>query len=140
MNDVDTNNNSEKLYNIKIEDFESQGYSFSYSLYNRMSEEGKNEADNLFDGIPTDISLASEFMKIISEKCSKNDQYVLPGTAISEAIFRILIANQNQPMSILDIHSKLANVWSSVIYLKNLSETVVIRVMEGDNQYGFSSE
>ena len=140
MNDVDTNNNSEKLYNIKIEDFESKGYSFSYSLYNRMSEEGKNEADNLFDGIPTDISLASEFMKIISEKCSKNDQYVLPGTAISEAIFRILIANQNQPMSILDIHSKLANVWSSVIYLKNLSETVVIRVMEGDNQYGFSSE
>ena len=95
---------------------------------------------NKFDGIPTDISLASEFMKIISEKCSKNDQYVLPGTAISEAIFRILIAIQNQPMSILDIHSKLANVWSSVIYLKNLSETVVIRVMEGDNQYGFSSE
>ena len=43
-------------------------------------------------------------------------------------------------MSILDIHSKLANVWSSVSYLKNLSETVVIRVMEGDNQYGFSSE
>ena len=140
MNDVDTNNSSEKLYNIKVEDFESKGYSFSYSLYNRMSEEGKNEADNLFDGIPTDISLASEFMKIISEKCSKNDQYVLPGTAISEAIFRILIANQNQHMSILDIHSKLANVWSSVIYLKNLSETVVIRVMEGDNQYGFSSE
>ena len=140
MNDVDTNNSSEKLYNIKVEDFESKGYSFSYSLYNRMSEEGKNEADNLFDGIPTDISLASEFMKIISEKCSKNDQYVLPGTAISEAIFRILIANQNQPMSILDIHSKLANVWSSVIYLKNLSETVVIRIMEGDNQYGFSSE
>ena len=140
MNDVDTNNSSEKLYNIKVEDFESKGYSFSYCLYNRMSEEGKNEADNLFDGIPTDISLASEFMKIISEKCSKNDQYVLPGTAISEAIFRILIANQNQPMSILDIHSKLANVWSSVIYLKNLSETVVIRVMEGDNQYGFSSE
>ena len=140
MNDVDTNNSSEKLYNIKVEDFESKGYSFSYSLYNRMSEEGNNEADNLFDCIPTDISLASEFMKIISEKCSKNDQYVLPGTAISEAIFRILIANQNQPMSILDIHSKLANVWSSVIYLKNLSETVVIRVMEGDNQYGFSSE
>ena len=140
MNDVDTNNSSEKLYNIKVEDFESKGYSFSYSLYNRMSEEGKNEADNLFDGIPTDISLASEFMKIISEKCSKNDQYVLPGTAISEAIFRILIANQNQPMSILDIHSKLANVWSSVIYLKNLSETVVIRVLEGDNLYGFSSE
>ena len=140
MNDVDTNNSSEKLYNIKVEDFESKGYSFSYSLYNRMSEEGKNEADNLFDGIPTDISLASEFMKIISEKCSKNDQYVLPGTAISEAIFRILIANQNQPMSILDIHSKLANVWSSVIYLKNLSETVVIRVLEGENQYGFSSE
>ena len=140
MNDVDTNNSSEKLYNIKVEDFESKGYSFSYSLYNRMSEEGKNEADNLFDGIPTDISLASEFMKIISEKCSKNDQYVLPGTAISEAIFRILIANQNQPMSILDIHSQLANLWSSVIYLKNLSETVVIRIMEGDNQYGFSSE
>ncbi len=140
MNDVDNNNSNEKLYNIKIEDFESKGYSFSYSLYNRMSEEGKNEADNLFDGIPTDISLASKFMKIISEKCSKNDQYVLPGTAISEAIFRILIENENRPMSILEIHSKLTNVWSSVIYLKNLSETVVTRVLEGDNQYGFSSE
>ena len=76
-------------------------------------------------------------MKIISDICSKNDQYILPGTAVSEAIFRILIANQNEPLSVLDIHSRLASAWSSVIYLKNLSENVVTRVLEGPNSYAF---
>lgn len=128
---------TKKLYKINIEEFESRGSSYSYAIYNRMSEEGKNEAGNLFEGIPTDISLAKKLMKIISDICSKNDQYILPGTAVSEAIFRILIANQNEPLSVLDIHSRLASAWSSVIYLKNLSENVVTRVLEGPNNYAF---
>ncbi|MBI21090.1 MAG: hypothetical protein CL780_02435 [Chloroflexi bacterium] len=136
MNDVEkvvTN----KLYKINIEEFESRGSSFSYAIYNRMSEEGKGEANNLFEGIPIDISLGNKLMKIISDICSKNDEYILPGTTVSEAIFRILIANQNEPLSVLDIHSRLANAWSSVIYLKNLSENVVTRVLEGPSSYCF---
>ena len=76
-------------------------------------------------------------MKIISDICSKNDEYILPGTTVSEAIFRILVANQNEPLSVLDIHSRLASAWASVIYLKNLSEDVVTRVLEGPNKYYF---
>jgi hypothetical protein len=128
---------TDKLYKINIEEFESSGSSFSYAIYNRMSEEGKNEASNLFEGIPIDISLANKLMKIISDICSKNDEYILPGTTVSEAIFRILVANQNEPLSVLDIHSRLASAWASVIYLKNLSEDVVTRVLEGPNKYYF---
>ena len=128
---------TDKLYKINIEEFESSGSSFSYAFYNRMSEEGKNEASNLFEGIPIDISLANKLMKINSDICSKNDEYILPGTTVSEAIFRILVANQNEPLSVLDIHSRLASAWASVIYLKNLSEDVVTRVLEGPNKYYF---
>ena len=128
---------TDKLYKINIEEFESSGSSFSYAIYNRMSEEGKNEASTLFEGIPIDISLANKLMKIISDICSKNDEYILPGTTVSEAIFRILVANQNEPLSVLDIHSRLASAWASVIYLKNLSEDVVTRVLEGPNKYYF---
>ena len=136
MNEVEKNV-TDKLYKINIEEFESRGSSFSYAIYNRMSEEGKNEASTLFEGIPIDISLANKLMKIISDICSKNDEYILPGTTVSEAIFRILVANQNEPLSVLDIHSRLASAWSSVIYLKNLSEDVVTRVLEGPNKYYF---
>ena len=136
MNEVEKKD-TEKLYKINIEEIELRGSSFSFAIYNRMSQEGKNEAGNLFEGVPTDISLANKLMKIISDICSKNDQYILPGTAITEAIFRILIANQNEPLSVLEIHSRIASAWSSVIYLKNLSENVVIKILEGPNNYGF---
>ena len=70
MNEVEKNV-TDKLYKINIEEFESSGSSFSYAIYNRMSEEGKNEASNLFEGIPIDISLANKLMKIISDICSQ---------------------------------------------------------------------
>ena len=137
---MDDNENTYKsqLYKIDVEKHQADGRSFSYAVFSRMCEEGRAKAleDNLGKP-PIDIRLAGGAMKIISKICVDQSEYILPSTTISEAIFRILIANENVPMSVLDLHSRLAQAWASVIYLKNLSEDVVFKVLEGPNNYGF---
>ena len=136
---MDENENTYKsqLYKVDVEKHQADGRSFSYAVYSRMSEEGKAKALVDFGTPPIDILLAGGAMKIVSKICGNQSDYILPSTTISEAIFRILIANENVPMSVLDLHSRLAQAWASVIYLKNLSEDVVFKVLEGPNNYGF---
>ena len=136
---MDENENTYKsqLYKVDVEKHQANGRSFSYAVYSRMSEEGKAKALVDFGNPPIDILLAGGAMKIVSKICVDQSDYILPSTTISEAIFRILIANENIPMSVLDLHSRLAQAWASVIYLKNLSEDVVFKVLEGPNNYGF---
>lgn len=136
---MDDNENTYKsqLYKVNVEKHQANGRSFSYAVFSRMSEEGRAKALADFGKPPIDIALAGGAMKIVSKICVNQSDYILPSTTISEAIFRILIANENVPMSVLDLHSRLAQSWASVIYLKNLSEDVVFKVLEGPNNYGF---
>lgn len=136
---MDDNEKTDKsqLYKVDLERHQADGHSFSYAVYSRMSEEGKAKALEDFGTIPIDVALAGEAMKIVAKICVNQSDYILPSTTISEAIFRILIANENAPMSVLDLHSRLAQAWASVIYLKNLSEDVVFKILEGPNNYGF---
>ena len=46
-------------------------------------------------------------------------KFVLPGTSLIEAVFRILILNGNKGMTINQMEEKLKIAWATVIYLKS---------------------
>jgi hypothetical protein len=122
-------------YSIDIKGFEAAGRSFTYSVYSRMSPRGMAQLGGSADEIPSSLGTPSEMMKIVASICSKEPDYLLPGTPISEAVFRLLLANGNRPMKLMDIQTGLATAWSSVIYLKNLSDEVVQRMLDAGNEY-----
>lgn len=122
-------------YSIDIKGFEASGRSFPYAVYTRMSERGMAQLGGTTTEFPKEFGTPSEMMKIVGSICSKEPDYLLPGTPISEAVFRLLIANNNRPMSLMDIQSGLASAWASVIYLKNLSDEVVQRMLDTPNEY-----
>ena len=74
-------------------------------------------------------------MKHIAQNCSQQPEYLLSSTPITEAVFRLLVANSNRPMKLSRIQSDLSSAWASVIYLKNLSDTVVKRMLDEPNEY-----
>ncbi len=123
----------EPKYQIDTKAFDTSGRSFSYAVYTRLSQNGKAVVD---DGKTVGgFGLASEYMKVMSNICSKEPDFLLPGTPITEAVFRLLLANTNKAMTIGEIHAGLTTAWASVIYLKNLSDEILRRMLDEENDY-----
>ena len=123
----------EPRYQIDTKAFQAAGRSFEYAVYSRLSKNGKAVIDE--GDLAGGFGSAAEYMKVMSNVCSTEPDFLLPGTPITEAIFRLLLANTNRAMTLEEIQSGLASAWSSVIYLKNLSDEVVRRMLDQDNDY-----
>ena len=78
---------------------------------------------------------ASEYMGQIADYCCHKPDYLLPGTPLTEAVFRLLLANRNRPMTLNEIEAGLAAAWTSAIYLKNLSDRVLERLLDRPSEY-----
>ena len=120
-------------YHIDQKAYESSGRSLGFIIYCRLSKEGKKVATNA--GFPNGFGPPAEYMKIMATVCSEEADFLLPGTPITEAIFKLLISNANKPMTIDEIYSGLTEAWTSVIYLKNLSDEILSLILEKDNEY-----
>jgi hypothetical protein len=120
-------------YQIDVKAFDATGRSFSFAVYSRLSQSGKAVID---DGkITGGFGSAAEYMKVMSNVCSKEPDFLLPGTPITEAVFKLLLANTNKAMTLDEIQSGLTTAWASVIYLKNLSDDILRRMLDKENQY-----
>ena len=123
----------EPKYHVDAKAFDATGRSFAYAVYSRLSTGGKAVLD---DGkTPAGFGTAAEYMKVMGNVCVNEPEFLLPGTPITEAVFRLLIANSNKAMTIAEIQSGLTDAWASVIYLKNLSDEVLRRMLEQENDY-----
>lgn len=120
-------------YHIDTKAFDVSGRSFEYAAYTRLSQSGKAVVD---DGkTPGGFGSAAEYMKVMANICSKEPDFLLPGTPITEAVFKLLLANTNKAMTLDEIQSGLTTAWASVIYLKNLSDEVLGRMLDQENDY-----
>lgn len=133
--DEETGQQEDARYAIDVRAFESSGKSFVYAVYTRMSERGMAQVGGTPDDLPQPMGSVNEYMKVIAAVCSKEPDFLLPGTPISEAVFRLLLANNNKPLSLQEIQTGLTSAWASVIYLKNLSDEVVRRMLDEPNEY-----
>ena len=124
---------AESKYQIDAKAFDATGRSFAYAVYSRLSTGGKAVVD---DGeTPAGFGTAAEYMKVMGNVCANEPEFLLPGTPITEAVFRLLLANLNKAMTLAEIQSGLTDAWASVIYLKNLSDEGLRRMLEQENEY-----
>jgi len=124
---------AEPKYQIDAKAFDATGRSFAYAVYSRLSTGGKAVVD---DGeTPAGFGTAAEYMKVMGNVCANEPEFLLPGTPITEAVFRLLLANLNKAMTLKEIQSGLTDAWASVIYLKNLSDEGLRRMLEQENEY-----
>lgn len=62
-------------------------------------------------------------------------KFVLPGTSLIEAVFRILILNENKGMTINQMEEKLKIAWATVIYLKSYTSETISEMLVSENEY-----
>ena len=123
------------VYAIDTRAFEASGRSFQYAVFSRLCNRGHCSFCEGGKASPANMGTPSEMMKAIGSECSNEPDFLLPGTPITEAVFRIMIKRNNKPMTLEEVQSELTAAWASVIYLKNLSEDVLRRLLEGQNEY-----
>ncbi len=74
----------------------------------------------------------------IRDCCSKTKDFIRPGMPLQEAIFRVILANSNQPLDAEEICQQLE--WMGYgERARFISPTAIQRILEADDFYGFSS-
>ncbi len=124
----------EQKYSINLEALVASGKSPSYLISTRLCGRCPACAKATSPG-QAFMRSPSDLMKQIAGSCSKEPAYLLPGTPVTEAVFRLMLASNNRPMTVSEIQGGLTQAWASVIYLKNLNDDVIRRLVNEPNEY-----
>ena len=122
---------SDRKYAIDFKAIEAEGRSAAFLVASRCCW----QCQQVIDEQPELSSDLKYLMSQIKSDCSLRADYLLPGTPLTEAIFRLLVATGNKPLTVQQIAEQLSAAWASVIYMKDLSEELLIRLLETENDY-----
>ena len=124
------------LFHVSPERIASHGRSFQLLLQQRrcascwgpLMQEPKGGRD---------ISASRHLSKIASH-CSKTADFINSDMPLAEAIFRILLANANKPMTIQQIYEGLNERWVDPINPRIPEMEGIYRIMSHDTFYGLT--
>ena len=120
-----------RKYAIDFKAMEAEGRSAPFLVAQRLCW----QCQQVVDEQPELASDLKYLMAQIKSDCSQRADYLLPGTPLTEAIFRLLIATGNKPLTVTQISEQLSAAWASVIYMKDLSEELLLRLLDTENDY-----
>ena len=75
------------------------------------------------------------FIDRITEHCAAERDYLLPDTPLKEAIFRVLLANGNEPMDAEEISVILTEKWAMTPFPRNTAADVISRLADSSRNY-----
>ena len=91
------------------------------------------------DPNPSADSDIAPILDLLSKVSSTKDDYLLPDTPLKEAIFRIILANNNKPMSANEISDQLSRRWSESANSRDISANVIERLLTNSQTYCISA-
>ena len=127
-------------YQINIEKFADSNLSFNFLVIEKFFNNNKQKKELM--NMSTD-QIYDEIAKIQNDTDDSQEdfllkKFVLPGTSLIEAVFRILILNHNNPMSISEMEKSLKKAWATVIYLKSYTNETISTMLNVSNEYFIS--
>ena len=75
------------------------------------------------------------FIDRITEHCAAERDYLLADTPLKEAIFRVLLANGNEPMDAEAISAVLTEKWAMTPFPRNTDADVIGRMADNSRSY-----
>lgn len=84
---------------------------------------------------PPASSDVQPFIDRIAEHCALTSDYLLPDTPLKEAIFRVILAGGNKPMTAEEISEILSEKWAMTAYPRVVSSSVIGRLLDNSESY-----
>ena len=127
----------QEKFQIDIDEFSKSNLSFNFLVIDKFFQDSSRNSELM--------SLTNSELFIEIAKIDKNmddmpedhllKKFVLPGTSLIEAVFRILILNGNKPMDISEMEENLKKAWATVIYLKSYTTETISQMLNVSNEY-----
>ena len=77
-------------------------------------------------------------IKRIASHCALTSDYLLQDTPLKEALFRVLLAGGNRPMTAEEISQSLSEKWAMTSYPRDVSPGVIQRLLDSSGSYCIS--
>ena len=121
----------EPLYQIDTDGAFDKGRDIKSILVSRMGYllQQQLSAEELESMAPEDL-----VMQIVYQVAETED-YLLPDTPLKEAIFRVLLANDNKPMGPQSISSVLEEKWQLSPYPRDISASTIAKLLDHSDPY-----
>ena len=74
----------------------------------------------------------------ISQSYKNDASFIRSDMPIQEIVFRTLLARNNRPMSLADLHYELTEKWATPIRPIVITEERLLRILDNDTYYGFA--
>jgi len=78
----------------------------------------------------------NDIFKAVKTCCSKSMEYITPSLPLQESVFRVFLANGNQPLTLEQLGDQLSQ-WRGVDAYRT-SATILTRLFINDQHYGLS--
>ena len=78
----------------------------------------------------------NDLLPAIKDCCSKVSGFITPNSPILESVFRLFLANGNQPLDLKELGRQLGEGWGGSIY--RISTESLYRLLCSDQYYGLS--
>ena len=73
----------------------------------------------------------------ISQSYKNDASFIRSDMPVQEIVFRTLLARNNRPMSLADLHYELTEKWATPIRPIVITEERLLRILDNDTYYGF---
>ena len=74
----------------------------------------------------------------ISQNYKNDSSFIRSDMPVQEIVFRTLLARNNRPMSLVDLHYELTEKWATPIRPIVITEERLLRILDNDTYYGFA--
>ena len=128
---MDEAKDMERRYQLDVENIHGSGASLSALVAARkcyMHRPTGNEYSAL-DTSP------EEHIREVKGCCAAAPDYLLPDTPMKDAIFRVMVARGNKPMTAQDISEDLSERWAASSYPRDLSVRVIEKILDNGANY-----
>ena len=83
----------------------------------------------------TPYSDIQPLIDLIVSSSSQQTDYLLPDTPLKEALFRLILAGGNEPVTAVELSDTLSARWAMSAYPRDLSPHVINRLLESGANY-----
>lgn len=74
----------------------------------------------------------------ISQNAKNDSGFIRSDMPVQEIVFRTLLARNNRPMSLTDLHYELTEKWATPVRPIVITEERLLRILDNDTYYGFA--
>ena len=121
------------LFLISVDRLKSLERSPVHLIAGRLTAESPSKSKSI-----AEMGDVKALIREISQNYKNDSNFIRSEMPMQEILFRTLLARNNRPMSLTDLHYELTERWATPMRPIVITEERLLRILDSDTYYGFA--